>query len=183
MRIAAALALSASIALTACTSEYAGPPPCNAGMPPQSQFLRDPAFATLKSHSMQEIRPWREFGYDLWSDADYTSGLEYALAPTKDTRNWDDLCAFAITLRFAVPPKEIDQQKLHLVASAIAQSQKVDPKGLEAQLEAVIRSGDELRPRPSMGPVKVEAGQLVHQTRGPFFMVTFTWPRPAVPAK
>jgi len=61
-----------------------------------------------------DFRPWREFGYDLGRIAEYTpSGLEYgAWLPRRDTRNWDDLAAFAITAAVRrARRKEIDQQK------------------------------------------------------------------------
>jgi hypothetical protein len=185
MRAGPFAALAVSLALAGCSSGGADPTPCYADMPRASSLLADPAFAAFTHHVNQPPNWHRPAGSDLWADArfDYASGLQYQSASVKDPKASDDLCAFAISMRFSIPPRDIDMRKLHAFAQAVAPAVKVDAAALEARLGEVLRSGDKFRPRESASQVAIEAGKLYHPTRGDFFLVSLTWPTPWITAR
>jgi len=180
-RLAAAIV---ALILAGC-SGGSDPAVCYPEMPRASQLLADPAFAELKYHVHQEPNWNRPVGSDLWGDArfDYATGIQYLLVPAKDRKSVGDLCAFAVSMRFAIPPREVDQRKMRAFAQAVAPAAKVDAAAFEKQLAEVLRSGDKFRPRAMANPLALEAGKLFHPQRGDFFLVTVTWPTPWITAR
>lgn len=176
-RIAAAAALAIA---GGCSGDKVDTVGCYPGIPSSSQFLNDPEFANLTYHNGQQFEIRRGFGYHIWADSkfDYRTGLEYMVAPKPDARSEVDVCAFATALRFAVPAGEPEKRKLSIFARALAPVLKADPSAFEAQVAAILASGEKYRLRSGGHEPLVEAGQLVHPSRGPFFMLKVTWPRP-----
>jgi len=176
-RIAAAAAL---VIAGGCSGDSVDATGCYPGIPPASQFLRDPEFASLTFHNGQQFEVRRGFGYHIWADSkfDYRTGLEYSIAPKADARSELDVCAFATALRFGLPAGDAEKKKLAVFARAMAPAAKTDPAAFEAQLASILASGDKFRFRTAGPDPLLEAGQLMHPSRGAFFMVKLTWPRP-----
>ena len=177
MRIAT---LMGAVMVLAGCSASGDPPACHPGIPLASQLRQDPAFEALKFHVYQQPKPLKPIPYDVWADAkfEYLSALEYALATKKDAKSFGDECAYAVSLRFAYPGREIDRRKLTVFTQAVAPAAGMDAKTLEKSMLDVISSGDKYRPRKIEGKAEIEAGRLFHPTRGDFFMFTVTWPKP-----
>jgi hypothetical protein len=178
-------ALGLALALGGCSSSETSVPGCATGIPPASQLLADPAFAALRFHKKDEFDIRRGFGYDLWADSkfEYRTALEYSLVPTAHARSDDDLCAFAIALRFGMPANDEDKRRLSVLARAVGAASSADAAGLESRLLAVLQSGDKFRPRGLWADTAVEAGALTHPARGDFFMVKLAWTKPPAPSK
>jgi len=176
-RLAALVAVATLLA--ACSSAKSGYPACDPAVPPPTKLLADPAFASLTFHKNDQYDVRRGFGYDLWADSkfEFRTGLEYALVPRPGGKTEDDLCSFGATLRFALPADEADRRKLSVFAHGVTAT-AAEGDALAARLTQVLASGDKLRPRGMSGTAELEAGRLAHPSRGDFFMVKLTWPKP-----
>ena len=154
---------------------------CHAGMPQPAQLLADPVFASLAYKVYREITPSRPWAYAIWADSrfEYVTALEYVLVPARDARDFDDLCANAISMRFTLPAGDEQRRKVKVFARAVAPAAGEAADTLERRILSVLDSGDKMRLRGEFRGVTLEAGQLVHPSRGEFFIVTFTWPAPA----
>ena len=158
-------------------------PPCEAGMPTASQLRTDPSFAELKYHAYQPSGAVRPVAHDIWADAkfEYGSAIEYAVVKRADAKSIGDDCAFAVSLRFLYPGRDVDRRKLKVFTQALAPAVGVDAGALDAAMLDTAASGDKYRAR-AIGAggskVAIEAGRLFHPTRGEFFMMTATWPKP-----
>ncbi len=141
--------------------------------------------ATLTFHKGQPYDPRRGVGYELWGDSrfDYRTGLEYALVPAGDGAAEGRLCTNAITMRLSLPADETAPAKLAALARNVAPGVGIDAAALQSRLSAVLASGDKYRARGAAGAAELQAGKLMHPSRGEFFMATFTWPRPQLTAK
>jgi hypothetical protein len=176
VRIAAAGIMA--LAVAGCTAD---PPGCHPGMPLSSQLRADPAFSTLVYHSHHARRPLRPIPYDFWADEkfDYAAALQYQLALKSDAKSPDDECTYAISMRFQFPGHDLDRRRLHVFSQAVAPAAGMDAAMLEGQMLEVIRTADKYRPREAIkGKAEISAGRLYHQTRGDFFLMTVTWPKP-----
>jgi hypothetical protein len=173
----------AALIASACVVAACGdvdPPVCHEGMPLSSSLRADPAFGAFKYHMHHQARPLRPVPCEIWADGkfEYNAALEYALVPQKDPKGPGDECANALALRFSYPGRDIDRQRLKVFSQAVAPAAGLDGASLESALRQVIASGDKYRPRDLGGKARIRAGKLFHATRGEFFLVTLTWPRP-----
>jgi hypothetical protein len=182
---AARFAVLFAVALAGCTSRSIDYPACEARIPTPAPLLADPAFAPLKYSRLDQYDVRRGFGYAVWADSkfEFRLALDYLLVPRPGGKTEDDLCGYGMSLRFAVPAEEEDKRRLAAFARNVAGGLAMDPAAFDAQLAGVLASGDKFRARANAAGATVEAGLLPHPSRGDFFMVKLTWPKPAMGPK
>ena len=183
MRAAAFLLVGA--VLGGCTSQTAHYESCVTGIPASEQLLADPAFAPLTYHKVNHFEQRRGYGYSTWADSkfEFRNALEYLLVRRPGGKTDDDMCSYGISLRVAVPAQQEELRRLAVFARSLAPAIGKDPAALERELAAVLASNDKFRDRSAGATPMLEAGRLAHPSRGDFFMVKVTWPKPGATAK
>jgi hypothetical protein len=181
----ARIAIVFAVVLSGCSRSAIDYPACQASIPTPAPLLADPVFAPLKYSRLDQYDVRRGFGYAVWADSkfEFRLALDYLLVPRPGGKTEDDLCGYGISLRFAVPAEDDDKRRLAAFARSVAPGIGMDPAAFEKELAAVLASEDKFRAREHAGATSVEAGRLPHPSRGDFFMVKVTWPKPAARAK